>query len=183
MTATAIEAKFVQVPAGLLPSLRRALSQGRQPVEAVTLLRQVGYETGAAVHQAVLDRAGRAAPGVPASAMSPDAFWSAASDFFAELGWGRLSFAPLHPGVGALDLVDWIEAVPDGGAVPPGCHLSTGMFADVLGRLAGGDVAVMEVPARAGACRLLFGSQETLGMVYQGMVQGQSADDAIARLG
>ena len=38
---TATDTRFVQVPAGLISSLRRALANDRQPLEAVNLLRQV----------------------------------------------------------------------------------------------------------------------------------------------
>jgi hypothetical protein len=184
MNATATEAKFVQVPAGLLPALRRAVAGGREPVEAVTILRQVGYDTGEAVHAAVLDRAAQSRPGLPADALTADDFWDAASAYFRDAGWGGLAHEQLHPGVGALDLHDWVEASGDGSdGVPPGCHLSTGIFADVLGRLAGGEVAVMEVQAQPGSSRLLFGSHEVLGAVYQGMVDGLSYADAVARLG
>ena len=86
-----------------------------------------------------------------------------------------------HPGVGALDLVDWIESSAGGG--PPGAHISTGIFTDLLGKLAGAPVVVMEVPGGAGRTRLLFGSGETLGAVYQAIAGGATADEAIARLG
>jgi hypothetical protein len=97
------------------------------------------------------------------------------------MGWGRVEHRRLHPGVGALDLVDWIEAGSDGG--PAGCHLSTGFFTDLLGRVAGDGMVVMEVPAEGGRSRLLFGSGETLGAVYQSLAGGASLDNAIAQLG
>jgi hypothetical protein len=82
--------------------------------------------------------------------------------------------------VGALDLVGWLEEGSDGG--PAGCHLSTGFFTDMLARVAGDGVVVMEVPA-AGRSRLLFGSGETLGAVYEALASGATLDDALARLG
>ena len=39
-------------------------------------------------------------------------------------------------------------------------------------------VVVMEVPAEAGRSRLLFGSGETLGAVYQHLAGGASLDEA-----
>jgi hypothetical protein len=102
------------------------------------------------------------------------------SDYFEGLGWGRVEHRRLHPGVGALDLVDWIEAGSDGG--PAGCHVSTGFFTDLLGRVAGAGVVVMEVPAEPGRSRLLFGSGETLGEVYQHLAAGASLDEALGRL-
>jgi len=178
-TETETHARFVQVPAGLISAMRRALANDRQPLEAVNLLRQVGYEVGEAVHQALSGHL--AANGGDARALDADAFWRGVSEYFEGVGWGRVEHRRLHPGVGALDLVDWIEAGSDGG--PAGCHLSTGFFTDLLGRAAGDGVVVMEVPAEAGRSRLLFGSGETLGAVYQSLAGGASLDDAIAQLG
>jgi hypothetical protein len=178
-TDTETQARFVQVPAGLISSLRRALASDREPLEAVNLLRQVGYEVGEAVHQALSGHL--AAGGGDARDLDADAFWDGVSDYFQEVGWGRVEHRRLHPGVGAIDLVDWIEAGSDGG--PAGCHLSTGFFTDLLGRVAGDGGVVMEVPAEAGRSRLLFGSGETLGAVYQSLAGGASLDDAIGGLG
>jgi hypothetical protein len=175
MNATATDTRFVQVPAGFISSLRRALASDRQPLEAVNLLRQVGYEVGESVSQALADHLGQ-----NSGDLDVDRFWSGVSDYFEELGWGRVEHRRLHPGVGALDLVDWLEAGSDGG--PAGCHVSTGFFTDVLGRVAGAGVVVMEVPAEPGRSRLLFGSGETLGAVYQHIAGGASLDDALARL-
>jgi hypothetical protein len=177
MNATATDARFVQVPAGLISSLRRALANDRQPMEAVNLLRQVGYEVGEAVSQNLTRHLG---DGGSAGEVDVERFWSGVSDYFEGLGWGRVEHRRLHPGVGALDLVDWIEAGSDGG--PAGCHVSTGFFTDLLGRVAGAGVVVMEVPAEAGRSRLLFGSGETLGEVYQHLAAGASLDDALGRL-
>jgi hypothetical protein len=177
MNATATDARFVQVPAGLISSLRRALANDRQPMEAVNLLRQVGYEVGEAVSQNLTRHLG---DGGSAGEVDVERFWSGVSDYFEGLGWGRVEHRRLHPGVGALDLVDWIEAGSDGG--PAGCHVSTGFFTDLLGRVAGAGVVVMEVPAEPGRSRLLFGSGETLGEVYQHLAAGASLDDALGRL-
>lgn len=57
-----------------------------------------------------------------------------------------------------------------------------GFFTDLLGRVAGAGVVVMEVPAEQGRSRLLFGSGETLGDVYQSLSTGATLDDALARL-
>ncbi|HEX6749876.1 MAG TPA: hypothetical protein VF092_21465 [Longimicrobium sp.] len=177
-TATATQAKFVQIPAGMISSMRRALAGDREPLEAVNLLRQVGYEVGEQVHAALSDRL--AASGGDPREMDADHFWQGVSDYFEGIGWGRVEHRRLHPGVGALDLVDWLEAGSDGG--PAGCHLSTGFFTDLLGRVAGAGVVVMEVPAEPGRSRLLFGSGETLGEVYQSLASGASLDEALGRL-
>jgi len=173
-------ANFVQVPAGLISSVRRALAGDRDPLEAVTLLRQVGYDVGAAVSAGLGDHLTLAHGGADPLSLEPEVFWAGVSDYFERLGWGRVEHRRLHPGVAALDLVGWLEEGSDGG--PAGCHLSTGFFTDMLARVAGDGVVVMEVPAE-GRSRLLFGSGETLGAVYEALASGASLDDALARLG
>ncbi|HEU4453521.1 MAG TPA: hypothetical protein VFR81_10705 [Longimicrobium sp.] len=173
-------ANFVQVPAGLISSVRRALAGDREPLEAVTLLRQVGYDVGAAVSAGLGDHLTMAHGGADPLSLEPEVFWAGVSDYFERLGWGRVEHRRLHPGVGALDLVGWLEEGSDGG--PAGCHLSTGFFTDMLARVAGDGVVVMEVPAE-GRSRLLFGSGETLGAVYEALASGATLDDALARLG
>lgn len=178
MNATA---RFVHVPAELFSSVRRALVRDREPLEAVTLLREVGFELGGAVDSGLRQHVTGASGGVDPYALDPDRFWNTASAYFDGLGWGRVEHHRVHPGVGALDLVDWIENGADGG--PQGSHISTGIFTDLLGRIAGGAVVVMEVPLDAGRTRLLFGSGDTLGAVYQSLSTGSSLDQALARLG
>jgi hypothetical protein len=173
-------ARFVHVPAELFSSVRRALVRDREPLEAVTLLREVGFELGGAVDSGLRQHV-TGSSGVDPYALDPDRFWRSASGYFEELGWGRLEHQRVHPGVGALDLVEWIENGADGG--PQGSHISTGIFTDLLGRIAGGAVVVMEVPVDAGRTRLLFGAGETLGAVYQSLSTGASLDQALASIG
>lgn len=186
MNTTATGAQLVRLPAPFLPAMLRALAQGRSPVDAATLLRQMGYETGEAFHAALEEWIAERDPTGSLDALGADRFWDDFSGFWAELGWGTVRHVQLHPGVGALDCTDWIEARAAGEAGQSGCHLSTGVFADLLGRVAGGEVAVMEVEcASAGAdrCRFLFGGMEALGQVYEGMTEGLPYDRAVARLG
>jgi hypothetical protein len=175
-----MQATFVHVPAELLTSVRRALTSDRPPLEAVNLLRQVGYELGGAVDEALRTHVSEASGGAAAESMRPDDFWRKASAFFESLGWGKVEHQRLHPGVGGLDLINWVESGAGGG--PPGAHISTGIFTDLLGRLAGAPVVVMEVPGGAGWTRLLFGSGETLASVYQSITGGASLEQALARL-
>jgi hypothetical protein len=175
---TGTETGFVQIPAGMISSMRRALTSDREAGEAVNLLRQVGYEVGEAVHQGLHQHlAGQGDP----QGLDADRFWDGVSEYFQELGWGRVEHSQLHAGVGSLRLVDWLEAGSEGG--PPGCHLSTGFFTDLLGRVAGEGVVVMEVPGgEGGGSQLLFGNAETMGAVYQQLAGGASLDDALGRL-
>ncbi|NIP81469.1 MAG: hypothetical protein GWM90_20525, partial [Gemmatimonadetes bacterium] len=47
----------------------------------------------------------------------------------------------LHAGVGTLTARDWFEVDP--ASSTPACPFSTGVLANILGRVAGQDVAVM----------------------------------------
>ena len=65
----------------------------------------------------------------------------------------------------------------------PGCHLTTGLFADFFGRLAGSPLAAMEVECRsmgAERCRFLLASAEVMQHVYDAMGNGLSYDAAVA---
>jgi hypothetical protein len=172
---------FVHFPAELLTSVRTALTNDRPPMEAVNLLRQVGFELGGAVDEALRAHVSEASGGAAPESISADEFWRKAADFFHEMGWGRVEHHRLHRGVGGLDLLNWVESGAGGG--PPGAHISTGLFTDLLGRLAGGPVVVMEVPGGVGWTRLLFGSGETMGAVYQSISGGASLDEALKGLG
>jgi hypothetical protein len=179
MNATSA-ARFVHVPAGLLSSVRRALVDDRPPLEAVTRLRQVGYELGSDVFDGLRERLER--EGGDWAALEPEAFWRAAAEFFDALGWGTVEQRDLHPALGAADLMDWIEAESDGG--PPGSHLTTGIFSGLLERMAGEPVSVMEVPTGdAGRSRLIFGRGDVLAAVYESIRDGASLDEAVERLG
>ncbi len=57
--------------------------------------------------------------------------------------------------------------------------------ADLLTRVAGRDLAVMEVECRSrrdGQCRFLLGSPDTLGAVYEGLREGRSYLEVLDRL-
>jgi hypothetical protein len=182
MNATATSARFLQVPASLLGTVRRFVVGDREPLDAVTVLRQIGYELGEEVYDALQERLSRDFSGPEWSALDPAEFWRAAAAFFAERGWGTLEFRDLHPAVGVLELDGWVESEAGGG--PRGAHLSTGLFSALLERLAGGGVAVMEVPSGAAErTRMLFGRGDVLGQVYESVRTGASVEDAVARLG
>lgn len=186
MNATLTAAHTVRFPAAFLPALRRTLAQGRSPVEAATLLRQLGYDAGAGFYAALEERIAWQRPGATLGTLPDGEFWPEFSAFWEDAGWGTVRHEQLHPGVGALECEGWAEVAAAREAGDAYCHLTTGIFADVLGRLAGGEVAVMEVECEAAGgdrCRFLFGGAAALGAVYEGMTQGLGAGDAVARLG
>lgn len=185
MSATAAGTQLLTLPAGFLPAFRRALEQGRDPLEAAVLLRQVGYETGESFHAALEEWLSREGGDVPGG-LPPEEFWSAFGRFWESLGWGTVRHVQLHPGIAALDCEGWVEADSAGATGQPVCHVTTGVLADLLGRLAGSGVAVMEVECRSAGdqrCRFLFGGEAALGEVYRGMTEGLPYPDALSRLG
>ncbi len=103
------------------------------------------------------------------------------STFFEAHGWGRLSLAPMSSAILALDAPDWAEAAPDLGAQYPSCHFSAGLLADFLGRIAGEQLATMEVECLTRGderCRFLVGAPEVLARVYQRMTEGMGYKQA-----
>src|SRR4051812_33051903 len=104
MNTIAAPARFLQVPASLLASVRTAVVGDREPMEAVTVLRQLGYELGEEVYASLQERVQRDFAGVSWAHLDPAEFWRAAASFFSDRGWGTLEFRDLHPAVGALEL-------------------------------------------------------------------------------
>jgi predicted hydrocarbon binding protein len=147
-------------------------------------LQEAGFAGGATVYGAFQDwLAARGAESV--AGLSLEAFGGQLAAFFAETGWGSLSVTPMADVVAAFDASDWAEADPDAGLDHAACHWTTGMLADVLGRLAGSPLAVLEVECRSAGsarCRWLVGSPEVMGHVYEQMSAGQSYEAAIEAL-
>jgi predicted hydrocarbon binding protein len=104
-------------------------------------------------------------------------------DFFRGLGWGALSVERLGPGSLAVDSTDWAEADPQAGAFAPSCHVTAGLLAGFLGRLADQDVAVLEIECRSRQderCRFLAGSPQALQAVYEAVSAGQDYREVLA---
>ena len=174
---------MLSLPASALAGFRRALATGRSGEEAALASREVGFETGEAYYAAL--RSWAATDGDLGEAPA-DEFWARLRDFFAGNGWGPLEFEELHAGVAALSSRDWAEAGVTRGARQPSCHFTTGMLADLLGRLTEGEVAVLEVECRSRGderCRVLIGGSEALGQVYEALQEGTPLSDVLHRLG
>ena len=150
--------------------------------EAAGYLQEAGYAGGAALFDAFTAWAAEHGYGAPESMAAAD-FPRYASEFFGDLGWGALALGTLHETVATLDSTDWGEADPKSAMEFPSCHITTGIFADFFGRLAGSPMAVMEVECRsmgAPRCRFLLGSAEALRRVYDEMSRGSAYDEAVA---
>jgi predicted hydrocarbon binding protein len=169
------------LPVSALRALREALEAEVGGDAAARALRHAGHAAGDALYP--LLKAGETETD---PAQLPEAeFWQRVADLFAARGWGRLHFEAVHPGVGALEAGDWVEADADGGRVRPSCHFTTGALANLLGHAAGAPVGVLEVECRSRGdlrCRFAFGGQDALEAVYGALTQGQDLDRALATL-
>jgi predicted hydrocarbon binding protein len=171
---------MVHLPAAALTALHRVLSQDRSPAEAAAVTRQMGFETGESFYAAFRDWLGS-----EPSELEVDEFWNRFAAFFASLGWGRLHFERSHGGVAELSSDEWAEAEPGGQAHQPTCHFTTGLFADLLGRVSGDGLAVLEVECRSRGddrCRFALGGADALRQIYERIRDGDSFQDAVEGL-
>ncbi|HEX4469156.1 MAG TPA: V4R domain-containing protein [Gemmatimonadaceae bacterium] len=149
--------------------------------QAAMHLQNAGYAGGATLFDAFtvwLKARGYGAPEAQPASM----FGQRATQFFGELGWGSLDLGTVGESVAVVDSSDWAEADASTGLEFPGCYLTTGLFADFFGRLAGSPLAVMEVECRsmgAQRCRFLIASAEVMQHVYDAMGNGLAYDAAV----
>jgi predicted hydrocarbon binding protein len=170
---------MLQFPDGSLTALHRALAHDRSPAEAAVLARRLGFESGAGFYEALRS-------GEEVADESADDFWERLGDFFATTGWGDLRFERVHPAVASLSSASWAEAEPTANAQQPSCHFTTGMLADLLGRVAGADLAVLEVECRSRGdqqCRFLLGGTAALQRIHAALREGKTFEAAVDDLG
>ena len=168
----------VAIPAAALTTMRHALEAEVGADGAARAIQQAGNAAGDSFFQLL-------SSDTEAGQLSREAFWMRLNELFAVRGWGQLAHEEIHPGVGALDSVDWAEADLGLETSRPSCFFATGLLANLLGRAAGDEVAVLEVECRSRGdrrCRFLFGAPATLNRVYQDMGSGRDADTSIAEL-
>lgn len=179
------------LPVASLAALRRALAEAVGADGAAQVLRVAGHAAGDAFFQALSRHPGSGqSTGESGAGRSPrelgeTAFWARLSELFASRGWGTLAPEAVHPGVGELRSGDWVEAGPSTGAVRPACFFSTGLLANLLGQVAGQEVAVMEVECRSqgdAQCRFLFGGPAALDELFRRIESGEDLDRSIAAL-
>jgi predicted hydrocarbon binding protein len=175
------------LPVASLTALRRTLDAAVGPDDAARALQSAGVAAGDALYRILAQGPGpsNGDPIAPAE-WSEDTFWRRFTELFERRGWGRLSNRALHPGVGALDASDWVEVDLEAGARRPSCHFTSGMLANLLGRVSGEDVAVLEVECRSQGnerCRFLYGSPAALEVVYGAIRDGQDTEASLAALG
>jgi predicted hydrocarbon binding protein len=162
-----------------LVALRTALFRDVGP-HAAAALQEAGYAGGQQMYDAFTEWLQSRGLGAPETLAATE-FGLRATEFFGEMGWGSIELGALDS-VATLDSPDWAESDPAYPLDFPGCYYTAGVMADFFGRLAGEQLAVMEVECRsAGAerCRWLVGSGEVMQRVYDAMGQGVAYDEAV----
>jgi predicted hydrocarbon binding protein len=178
MLQPAKRAPELAIPVASLAALRQALTAEVGADAAARALRAAGHAAGDAWYPQLNT-------GADESDVSESTFWRRLNHLFSSHGWGTLAHSPVHPGVGALDATDWVEAQPDAAESRPSCFFTTGVLANLLGSAAGADVAVMEVECRSTGshrCRFLFGSADALNALYSRVSNGSPVDVALSEL-
>src|SRR5579859_4900729 len=148
---------------------------------AAALLQEAGYAGGPVVFEAFerwLQEQRRPAAGE----LSTTDFPVALTEFLSAAGWGSLNLTHVGPAVAALDTEDWAEGDANRPLDFPGCYFTAGLLADFMGRVAGAELAVMEVECRSvgsARCRFLVASGDVIQQVYDAMAQGQPYEEVI----
>lgn len=174
---------LVALSRSALATLRAALVRDAGPA-AAACLQEAGYAGGETVFASFTDWLREWANTDP-DALDVESFQTYASEYFRAAGWGSITISPLNDAVAAVDSADWGEADPAAELDQPGCHLTTGMFADFFGRVSDVPLAVLEVECRsmgAPRCRFLLGSSDVLTYVFQVMEEGAGYEEAVEKL-
>jgi predicted hydrocarbon binding protein len=191
MTPVNSRPQELALPVASLAALRRELAAAVGGDAAARALQSAGNAAGEAFYRALVHGFGAAAADPEGAAhdrlaaIDQIAFWRRFGELFASRGWGHLTMSQVHSGVGALDAGDWVEADPEAGANRPSCFFTTGLLANLLGRIAGEDVAVLEAECRShgdARCRFLFGSPVALEEVFRQLSAGQALEASLGAL-
>jgi uncharacterized protein len=163
---------FVALTRESLIALRAALFRD-VGVSAVAPLQEAGYAAGQGMYDAFSRWLGARGLGSPEMLTAAD-FSFRATEFFREAGWGGNEVGALDS-VATIDSPDWAESDPAYPLDFPGCYYSAGMLADFFGRVAGDQLAAMEVECRSmggSRCRFLVGGTDMLQHIYEEMARG-----------
>jgi predicted hydrocarbon binding protein len=173
--------RMVAMSRTTLAALRSILLRDAGPA-AAGALQEAGYAGGEAVYQSFrewLRKQGKAAP----EDLEVGEFQRRASTYFREAGWGSITVGSLGEALATVDAADWGESDASANLDQPGCHITTGMFAEFFGRLSDVPLAVLEVECRSAGherCRFLLGNADVMRFVYDEMEKGNSYTDAVA---
>jgi hypothetical protein len=167
----------IRIPADSIHALRRSLASELGAQAAGRALQEAGYAAGDFVFDRLMRNVGDdAVEGTPTNS-----FWTRLSTLFGDLDWGSVRHEEVHPGVGAVVATDWFEVGPSRAT----CPFTTGVLANVLGRVAGGEVSILQIGCdgeEEGCARFLFGSAAALDGLYSGLREGQDLESALGAL-
>jgi predicted hydrocarbon binding protein len=140
-------------------------------------LQEVGCAAGPEIYAAFLQwLPGHAGVDGPED-LDADRFADVLGAFFSALGWGQVRVDRLGSSGLAIVSDDWAEAGPGEHREFPSCHVTSGLLADFLTRMAGGSaLAIMEVTCRSrgdAECRFIAGGPAALEGVYQALAEGR----------
>jgi predicted hydrocarbon binding protein len=172
--------QMVALSRASLAALRAALLRDAGPSSAA-YLQEAGYAGGEAVFASFRRWLAERGSADPEELELPE-FERLASEYFRDTGWGTLTIGSLFDAVAVLDSPDWGEADPSSALEHPGCHLTTGMLADLFGRIADQTLAVLEVECRSmgsDRCRFLIGNADVLVHLYEEMARGVAYEQAL----
>jgi hypothetical protein len=175
-------------PGLTLDDLSRILREGQEDPgksPSTSALQRAGFAAG----EGLFREFAAGIPGKDPASLAGERFWEVLARFFERRGWGRISQSRIHPGMGLLTAWDWAEArnaePGHGGGGTSGCPISTGMLARVLGEVANGPVAVLQVacPSRGDdACQFLFGHEDAVRRSYDLLQDGVPLDHILEQV-
>ncbi|TVR54282.1 MAG: hypothetical protein EA421_09335 [Gemmatimonadales bacterium] len=185
-------------PALSLDDLTRILQAGQDEPgggSSASALQRAGFAAG----EGLFREFAAGIPGKDPASLDGERFWEVLARFFERRGWGRISQSRVHPGMGLLTAWDWAETrnaetghgrtgdgkTGHGGRGSAGCPISTGMLARVLGEVAQGPVAVLQVacPSRGDdACQFLFGHEDAVHRSYDLLREGVPLDHILEQV-
>jgi len=163
-----------------LHALRHALST--PPADPAAFLQETGYNAGDELYSLFMRWLPPYAGVQDPSELDATVLGQVLSEFFQSLGWGSVTVERLGGAGLTVDSADWAESEPGTNATAPSCFFTSGLLSNVLGRLAGAQVAVMEVECRScndARCRFLAGAPETLQAVFDSMTTGKDYRQAL----
>src|SRR5690625_3096943 len=162
--------------------LRRALEETVGPEQTALALQRAGQSSGDILFEHLHEDSTTGT-----LAELGEVFWGERLyTHFVEEGWGGMHFEEIHKGLGSLTSPDWLEADPNEGAPRPSCHFTTGLLANLFGRIAEVEIGVLEVECRSKGdlhCRFLFGGRNALENLYAEIRAGATLEAAIESLG
>jgi predicted hydrocarbon binding protein len=174
--------RLVGVGAQAFHKLRIAL-ENHLGDDAATFLQAAGFASGESIYANFIswlaDSSGVADP----TELDANFLNEMLSGYFSEIGWGKLALEQVGPAGMVMASGDWAEADSSAVVEFPSCHVTTGMLADFMSRMAGETVAVMEVECRSRndeRCAFLIGSPDTLQAVYDLIREGKDYRTALA---